>query len=228
VRGRLGYSDESGEDSDNEREWQDMAMTDLQARHDTLAAALWPSRGKLAEMNGLLRAGLLAFVGSLLLWACAKISIPIGPVPIAMTTFAVLAIGMAYGWRLASATLLLYLAEGAMGLPVFAGTPEKGIGLAYMAGPTGGYLLGYLLAAATCGWLAERGWDRNVLSAVVALLIGNAIIYLPGLLWLGVLFGWDKPILEWGLTPFLLGDLLKLALVAAGLPLAWKVISKRS
>ncbi|MGF1632089.1 MAG: biotin transporter BioY [Kiloniellaceae bacterium] len=204
-----------------------MAMMDLQARHDTLAAALWPNQGKLAEMNGLLRACLLAFAGSLLLWACAKISIPIGPVPIAMTTFGVLAIGMAYGWRLGAATVLLYLAEGAMGLPVFAGTPEKGIGLAYMAGPTGGYLLGYVLAAAACGWLAERGWDRNVLSAALAMLVGNVVLYLPGLLWLGTLLGWDKPILEWGLTPFLLGDLLKLALVAAALPLAWKAISRR-
>jgi biotin transport system substrate-specific component len=205
-----------------------MAMSDLQARHETLAAALWPRAGRLGEMNGLLRGALLAFAGTLLLWACAKISIPIGPVPIAMTTFAVLAIGMAYGWRLASATLLLYLAEGAMGLPVFAGTPEKGIGLAYMAGPTGGYLLGYLLAAAAVGWLAERGWDRNVLLAALAMLAGNALIYLPGLLWLGTLLGWDQPILAWGLTPFLLGDVLKLALVAAGLPLVWKAISKRT
>lgn len=204
-----------------------MAMTELHPRHDTLAAALWPRSGRLGEMSGLLRGALLAFAGSLLLWACAKIAIPIGPVPIAMTTFGVLAIGMAYGSRLAAATLLLYLAEGAVGLPVFAGTPEKGLGLAYMAGPTGGYLLGYLLAATACGWLAERGWDRNILSATVALLIGNALLYLPGLLWLGTLLGWDKPILEWGLTPFLLGDVLKLALVAAGLPLAWKVLARR-
>lgn len=204
-----------------------MAMTDLQTRHDTLAAALWPSTGRLGEMSGLWRGALLAFAGSLLLWACAKISIPIGPVPIAMTTFGVLAIGMAYGWRLGAATVLLYLAEGAMGLPVFAGTPEKGIGLAYMAGPTGGYLVGYVLAAAACGWLAERGWDRNILSAALAMLVGNVVLYVPGLLWLGVLFGWDKPILEWGLTPFLLGDFLKLMLVAAGLPLAWKALSKR-
>src|SRR3546814_10660115 len=88
---------------------------------------------------------------------------------------------MDYGIRLATATLLLYLAEGALGLPVFAGTPEKGLGLAYMAGPTGGYLVGYVLAAAACGWLAERGWDRNVLSATVAMLVRNALIYLPGL-----------------------------------------------
>jgi biotin transporter BioY len=138
-----------------------MAMTDLQARHDTLVAALWPRAGRLGEMSGLLRNLLLAVAGSLLLWAAAKVQVPFYPVPITMTTFAVLAIGMAYGWRLGAATVLLYLAEGAMGLPVFAGTPEKGIGLAYMAGPTGGYLLGYVLAAAACGWLAERGWDRT-------------------------------------------------------------------
>jgi biotin transport system substrate-specific component len=206
---------------------QDMAMTDLQARHDTLVAALWPRAGRLGEMSGLLRNLLLAVAGSLLLWAAAKVQVPFYPVPITMTTFAVLAIGMAYGWRLGAATVLLYLAEGAMGLPVFAGTPEKGIGLAYMAGPTGGYLLGYVLAAAACGWLAERGWDRNVLTAALAMLAGNALIYLPGLAWLGVLFGWDKPILEWGLIPFITGDLLKLALVAAGLPLAWKALARR-
>lgn len=204
-----------------------MAMTDIAAHNGTLAAALWPQTGKLGEMPALARNTLLAVAGSLLLWACAKVSIPIGPVPIAMTTFGVLAIGMAFGWRLATATLLLYMAEGALGLPVFAGTPAKGIGLAYMAGPTGGYLLGYVLAAAACGWLAERGWDRNVLTAALAMLVGNAVLYIPGLLWLGVLFGWDKPILEWGLTPFILGDVLKLALVAAGLPLAWKLLARK-
>jgi biotin transport system substrate-specific component len=202
-------------------------MIDIAAHNGTLAQALWPRSGKLSEMSGLARNALLAVAGSLLLWACAKISIPIGPVPIAMTTFGVLAIGMAYGWRLATVTLLLYMAEGALGLPVFAGTPAKGIGLAYMAGPTGGYLVGYVLAAAACGWLAERGWDRNVLTAALAMLVGNIVLYVPGLLWLGVLFGWDKPILEWGLTPFILGDLLKLALVAAGLPLAWKLLARR-
>src|SRR3546814_7972269 len=128
---------------------------------------------------------------------------------------------MSYGWRLARPAVWLYPDGGALGLPVCAGTREKGLGLAYMAGPTGGYLLGYLLAAAAVGWLAERGWDRNVLLAALALLAGNALIYLPGLLWLGTLLGWDQPILAWGLTPFLLGDVLQLALVAAGRPLAW-------
>lgn len=202
-------------------------MTALQARHDTLALALWPSRGRLGQMNGLLRGALLALAGSMFLWACAKIQVPFYPVPVTMGTFGVLAIGMAFGWRLGAATVLLYLAEGAMGLPVFAGTPEKGIGLAYMMGPTGGYLVGYVLAAAACGGLAERGWDRNAIKAVIAMLIANALIYLPGLFWLGALFGWDKPILEWGLIPFVPGDLLKLALVAASLPLAWKLLSKR-
>lgn len=201
-------------------------MTALQARQETLAVALWPREGALGEMNGALRAVLLAVFGSLLLWACAKIQVPFYPVPVTMTTFAVLAIGMAYGWRLGAATVLLYLAEGAAGLPVFAGTPEKGIGLAYMMGPTGGYLLGYVLAAAACGGLAERGWDRNVATAVLAMLVGNVLMYLPGLFWLGILFGWDKPILEWGLIPFIPGDLLKLALVAVSLPLAWKLLQR--
>jgi biotin transport system substrate-specific component len=134
---------------------------------------------------------------------------------------------MAYGWRLGAATILLYLAEGAMGLPVFAGTPEKGLGLAYMAGSTGGYLFGFILAAAASGWLAERGWDRRAIPTALAMLVGNALIYIPGLIWLGILFGWDKPILTWGLTPFLLGDVTKVALAAAVLPLTWRMIRRR-
>jgi len=168
----------------------------------------------------------MALAGTALLTLCAKIQVPFFPVPMTMTTFAVLTIGMTYGWRLGTATLLLYLAEGAAGLPVFAGTPEKGIGLAYMMSGTGGYLLGYVMAAACCGWLAERGWDRHFGSTVLVMLIGNALIYVPGLLWLGALYGWDKPILEWGLTPFILGDVTKLALAATLMPIAWSLIRK--
>ena len=124
--------------------------------------------------------------GTLALALSAKIQIPFWPVPLTMQTLVVLLIGMAYGWRLGGATLLLYLAEGAVGLPVFAGTPEKGIGLAYMLGTTGGYLLGFALAAAACGALAERGWDRSFARVVAAMLIGNAIIYSTGVLWLGL------------------------------------------
>ncbi len=95
-----------------------------------------------------------------------------------------------------------------------------------MLGGTGGYLAGFVLAAAVCGWLAERGWDRNLARTAAAMLIGNTLIYVPGLLWLGGLYGWDKPILEWGLTPFLYGDLAKLALATAVLPLAWKWLGR--
>ncbi|TQV80953.1 biotin transporter BioY [Denitrobaculum tricleocarpae] len=172
------------------------------------------------------RAVLLVFAGSVLLTIAAKVQIPFYPVPMTMQTFAVLALGMALGWRLGAASVLFYLAQGAAGLPVFSGTPEKGIGLLYMAGPTGGYLLGFVLAAALLGWLAERGWDRRVLTTALAMLIGNVVIYVPGVLYLGVLFGWDKPIVEWGLTPFLLGDLAKLALAAAVLPAAWQLLKR--
>lgn len=173
---------------------------------------------------GLLRQMSFALGGSLALWLSAKAQIPFYPVPLTMQTFVVLAIGVVAGWRLGAATVALYLAEGALGLPVFAGTPEKGIGLAYMLGPTGGYLIGYLLAAAACGWLAERGWGRGIVTTALAMIAGNALIYTFGLLWLGTLLGWDKPILAWGLTPFLLGDLLKIALAAVLFPAAWRFL----
>ena len=187
----------------------------------TLMDALWPSDTKA------LRAVVLALIGSAVLWASAKIQVPFYPVPMTLQTLAVLGLGMAYGWRLAFATLLLYLAQGAFGLPVFAGTPEKGIGLAYMMGPTGGYLLGFLLAATLCGWLAERGWDRNVATTALAMLLGSIVIYVPGLLWLGAVVGWDKPVLEWGLTPFLLGDAAKLVLAALILPGLWTLLGRK-
>ena len=198
-----------------------MALT--AATHGTLAEVLWPSE----TAGRLLRNVILAVGGTLVLALSAKIQVPFYPVPMTMQTFVVLAIGMAFGWRLGAATLLLYLAQGAAGLPVFAGTPEKGIGLAYMLSGTGGYLIGFVMAAALCGWLAERGWDRHMATTAAAMLIGNVVIYLPGLLWLGTLFGWDKPILEWGLAPFLLGDLTKLALAAIVLPAAWKLVGRR-
>lgn len=187
----------------------------------TLANAIWPS----SELTPpLMRNAILVVVGSLLIAISAKISVPFYPVPITMQTFVILAMGMAFGWRLGGATVLLYLAEGAMGLPVFAGTPEKGIGLAYMAGPTGGYLVGYLMAVVSVGWLAEKGWDRNTMTTLGAMLIGTILIYAPGLLWLGTLFGWDKPIIEWGLIPFLPGDGFKIGLAAAVLPMVWKLM----
>lgn len=176
--------------------------------------------------TSLVQKALLVIVGSFALWASAKIQVPFYPVPITMQTFVVLAAGMALGPRLAAATFALYLAEGLFGLPVFAGTPEKGIGLAYILGPTGGYLLGQFMAATFVGWLGERGWDRNVLSTAGAMLLGNALIYVPGLIWLGAVVGWDQPILQWGLFPFVAGDLFKLALAALALPAIWKLVGK--
>ncbi|MEM7377738.1 MAG: biotin transporter BioY [Pseudomonadota bacterium] len=195
-------------------------MTATASLKPTLAHALWPAD------NALLRNTVLAVLGSLALWASAKISIPFWPVPLTMQTLVVLALGMAFGAKLGAATVLLYLAQGTAGLPVFSGTPEKGIGIAYMVGPTGGYLLGFVLAAGVVGFLAERGWDRNLLTAAAAMLIGNVIIYAPGLAWLGAVVGWDKPVLAWGLTPFLAGDAVKLVIAAVALPGLWRLLDR--
>ena len=157
----------------------------------------------------------LVVAGSLVLWASAKIQVPFYPVPMTLQTLAIMAIAASFGMRLGIAAVLLYLAEGAFGLPVFAGTPEKGIGLAYMIGPTGGYLAGFVIAVGLVGWLAERGFDRNIFKLFGAMFVGDAIIFLLGIVWLGTLLGWDKPVLEWGLYPFILGDLTKIALAAS-------------
>lgn len=185
-------------------------------KYPTLVEVCWQSRFRY------LRGVILAVVGSLLLTLSAKVQIPFHPVPLTMQTFVVLVIGFAYGAKLGVLTILLYLAEGALGLPVFAGTPEKGIGLAYMFGPTGGYLLGFVAAAAACGYLAEKGWDRRVSTTFFAMLIGNLCIYALGLFVLGALLGWDKPILQWGMYPFLPGDIFKIILAVIVLPVLWK------
>lgn len=177
--------------------------------------------------NALVRDATIVVAASLLLIVSAKISIPFWPVPLTMQTFVVIGLGLALGPALGTAAVGLYLVEGALGLPVFSGTPEKGIGLAYMAGPTGGFLAGFLLAAFVAGHLAKRGFDRTVFTAFLAALAGAVALYIPGLLWLGALFGWDKPILEWGLYPFIYGDLLKAALAAIAFPAAWKALKAR-
>ncbi len=171
-----------------------------------------------------LRKVAVVIAGSLLLTLSAKASIPFLPVPMTLQTLVVLSLGMVLGPRLGAAAVLAYLAQGAIGLPVFAGTPEKGIGIAYMIQHTGGYLVGFVVAAFTVGLLAQRKWDRSMLTTIAAMLIGNAIIYAFGLLWLGALIGWDKPVVALGMTPFLLGDLAKTLIAAALLPTLWKVI----
>jgi len=152
-----------------------------------------------------------AVLGSLILWASAKVSVPFWPVPMTLQTGAVALLAAAYGWRLGLATVVLYLMEGAAGLPVFQG----GGGLAYLAGPTGGFLIGFALAAALVGWFAERGFDRNPVKLFGAMVVADAIVFALGLLWLGTVIGWDKPVLQLGLYPFILGDLVKMALAAA-------------
>ena len=185
----------------------------------TLLDVLWRDRT-------LLRNVALIIAGTLLITLSAKIKVPFYPVPMTMQTLAVMLIGFIFGWRMAGATVLFYLAQGALGLPVFAGTPEKGIGLAYMMGPTGGYLLGFVLAAVLCGWLAERGWDRSPWRLVVAMILANGVIYALGVAWLGSVVGWDKPVLAWGMIPFLYGDLLKIVLGAALLTAGWKLLDR--
>lgn len=152
-------------------------------------------------------------IGTALLALSAHVQVPFWPVRLSMQSFVVLAIGLACGGRLGAATLLAYLAEGALGLPVFQG----GAGPAYMAGPTGGYLLGFLLAATAVGALADRGATRSWPGTVAVLLLGEVLIYVPGLAWLAVLFGPAKSV-TFGLVPFLPAEAVKLALAAAGAP----------
>ena len=168
----------------------------------------------------------LVVCGIALLAVAAKIKVPMWPVPITMGTFAVLTIGAAYGARLGLVTILGYMIVGALGFDVFAGSSAEKFGLTYMMGGTGGYLVGYVLATVALGALARRGWDRSVIWMALAMLLGNVLIYAPGLVWLGQLYGWDQPILQWGLTPFLVGDALKLALAALVLPAAWKLVGR--
>lgn len=159
----------------------------------------------------------IAVAGSLLLWASAKIKVPFWPVPMTMQPFVILALGLALGWRRAELAVALYLAEGAAGLPVFTDSPQRGIGLAYMVGPTGGYLAGFLAAAVAVGWLAERGFARSIGMAFLVCLAGIALIYLPGGAWLAGFVGFEKAI-AFGVTPFIAGDALKALLAAVAVP----------
>ncbi|ALI54630.1 biotin transport system substrate-specific component [Celeribacter marinus] len=168
----------------------------------------------------------LVVAGVMILSISAKIAVPMWPVPITMGTFAVLSLGAAYGPRLGLATIALYMLVGALGFDVFAGSSAEAHGITYMMGGTGGYLVGYVLATVALGMAARAGWDRSPVKMAGAMLLGNALIYVPGLIWLAVLYGVDKPILAWGLTPFLIGDALKLALAAMVLPAAWKFVGR--
>ncbi len=187
---------------------------------NVLANAIGPQEGTALRVKQVV----LVALGIVALAVAAKIKVPMWPVPITMGTFAVLTIGTAYGARLGLVTILGYMLVGALGFDVFASSSAEKYGLTYMMGGTGGYLVGYVLATLALGMLAARGWDRSIGKMALALVLANVLIYVPGLLWLGQLYGWDKPILEWGLTPFLLGDAIKLALAALLIPGLWKLV----
>lgn len=156
---------------------------------------------------------IMALAGTLILAFSAKLQIPFWPVPMTLQTLAVMLIASG-GWRFAAATFALYLSEGALGLPVFAGTPERGIGLAYMAGPTGGYLLGFFLASLIVGLAAERGARNKPVLLFIVMMASLALVYAIGVLWLSQFISADQ-LLALGVLPFLAGDIVKIALACA-------------
>jgi biotin transport system substrate-specific component len=151
----------------------------------------------------------VALIGTIFLAISSKIRIPFYPVPMTMQTLVILIIGIGFGWKLGIATVSLYLFEGIIGLPVFSGTPEKGIGLIYFTGPTMGYLLGFLIAVFFAG---KFNYDSNLIKNFLKLAFSISFIYILGLIWLGGLIGWDKPIFKLGAQPFLLAELFKILL----------------
>ena len=165
---------------------------------------------KKIEINKVVKVILIALFGTLLLTISAKIKIPFYPVPMTMQTFIVLLLGITLGSKIGLLTISLYLFEGIFGLPVFAGTPEKGIGFVYFVGPTMGYLIGFLVAVYFAGLFK---YDKGIINTFLKLLFSVSFIYILGLIWLGFLIGWDKPIFKLGAEPFLLAELFKILLL---------------
>lgn len=193
-------------------------MSEIAATDRTLAAAAWP----VASQRPGLRELVLVAAGVVFITICAKINVPMYPVPMTMQTFAALVIGMAYGTRLGGATLLAYLGAGAAGLPVFA----AGGGIAYFLGPTTGYLVGFLVSAVFVGWTAERGWDRSLVMTAAAMALGTLIIFALGIAWLSVFLGDPVAAFENGMKPFILGGAVKVALAALLMPSCWKLLER--
>jgi biotin transport system substrate-specific component len=172
------------------------------------------------ELNKIFKVIGIAILGTLLLTISAKFKIPFYPVPMTMQTFVVLLLGIVLGPKIALFTIGLYLFEGIFGLPVFAGTPEKGIGLIYFTGPTMGYLIGFLIATYFSG---SFKYDKGFINSFLKLIFSVSFIYIIGLIWLGTLIGWDKPIFKLGAQPFLLAELFKVLLLLFSLPILLKV-----
>ncbi|MEM9425337.1 MAG: biotin transporter BioY [Pseudomonadota bacterium] len=208
-------------------------MATLTAR-PVLSEVFWQAPGAQVWI----KRAFLVVVGIALMTLAAQIKVAVPPSPVAVNlgTFAVLTIGAAYGPRLGLATIMGYMLIGALGFDVFQSSTAELNGIAYMTGSTGGYLAGYVLAIGAMGLLARRGWDRSVLLMALAMLIGNALLYVPGLAWLSIwientgkldvaTYGslWEQT-MTWGMTPFLIGDAMKLALAALLLPALWKLV----
>jgi len=172
------------------------------------------------ELNKIYKVIVISILGTLLLTISAKFKIPFYPVPMTMQTFTVLLLGIILGPKIALLTISLYLFEGIFGLPVFAGTPEKGVGLIYFTGPTMGYLIGFLIAAYCSG---SFKYNKGFINSFVKLIFSVSFIYIAGLIWLGTLIGWDKPIFKLGAQPFLLAELFKILLLLFLLPMLLKV-----
>jgi len=162
---------------------------------------------KSLKASKIVKYAFFALIGSITLAISSKIKIPFYPVPMTMQTLVVVMIGLAFGWKLGLATISLYLFEGIIGLPVFSGTPEKGIGFVYFTGPTMGYLIGFLI---TVFFVGKFNYDKNLLINFLKLTFATSFIYLLGMAWLGNLIGWDKPIFKLGAQPFLLAELFKI------------------
>ena len=195
-------------------------MSSLVSRpHTTLADVLSPRQQRSWLLDAVLVVLFSAFVA-----LTAQVEIPLWPVPLTLQTLGVLFTGAVLGSRRGALALLLYLTEGALGLPVFAGGAS---GVGYMLGPTGGYLVGFVVAAGVVGWLAQRGWDRRLVWAAVAMVIGNVIIYVCGVAWLALFLGDLWGALVKGMLLFVVGDLIKIAVAALTLPGGWKLARRR-
>lgn len=187
-----------------------MSLTATRKPYPPFAEAIWPHIDRRGEI-------VLILIGSWLVALTAQLVVPLWPVPITGQTFGVLLVGAILGSKRGALALLTYLAQGAIGLPVFAGGTG---GIARFMGPTGGYLIGFIIAAFVVGWLSEQGWDRRFTTTVLAMLIGNMVIYACGIPRLATFVGWET-VLKVGLFPFVVGDLLKIILAAVTLPQAW-------
>jgi biotin transport system substrate-specific component len=206
-----------------------------------LALSVWPK-----GISPVVQAVVLALLGTAVLVLSAKVKVPFYPVPMTLQTFAIMAIAATYGARLAVVTVLLYLFEGALGLPVFANTPPAIAGPAYFLGTTGGFLAGFIVLAWIVGTAADRGWDRSIGKLFAAMIVADIVVFALGFAWLawfavlpaallqrlglpadavgaGAAFAWSQ-----GVVPFLLADLLKIALAALAVPATWGLMERRT